>query len=120
MAPYHTIVHEAGHSVVARLLGLEALGYAQEEGYYASCVEHSPDPRVRKEVLAGGAAAEISMYGEILSSVRALRGDLEEFTSWHEFVAMAQRMAMKIDPEALRQEIEWARECFRWLSAREE
>lgn len=109
MAPYSVLVHEAGHSVVARLLGLRTEGYAESEDYFCALGEVSPDPRVRKAVLCGGAAAEIAVYGEVVSPASALRGDLEEFRSWRNFLHTAQRWAVKISLQALAQEIKKAR-----------
>jgi len=119
MAPYAVLVHEAGHAVVARALGLEGMGYEQTEEHFAALVSHSPDPRVRREIAAGGAAAEIAVFGEIVAPKSALRGDLKElypFRTWKEFLRTAQRWAVKIDLDVLRQEISWARECFEALS----
>jgi len=119
MVPYAILVHEAGHTVVARSLGLDGMGYEQTEEHFAALINHSPDPRVWKEIAAGGAAAEIAVFGEIVSRTAALRGDLQElypFRNWKEFYRTAQRWAVKIDLEALREEISWARECFEALS----
>ena len=109
MAPYAVLVHEAGHAVVARLLGLGCHGYTQTDEAWLALLDWSPDARIRQAVLCGGAAAEIAVFGEVVASTNALRGDLEEFHSWPEFLAAAQQWAVKIDRQALAQEISLAR-----------
>jgi len=109
MAPYAVLVHEAGHAVVARLLGLGCHGYNQTDEAWLALLDWSPDPRVRQAVLCGGAAAEIAVFGKVIAPTNALRGDLEEFRSWKEFLRAAQQWAVKLDLQELGQEISKAK-----------
>lgn len=99
-----TTIHEAGHMLVAAQVGwpVESVTIDDDRGQ----VVFGPAPQLSDDdvcrVYAGGAAAELCVYGEILSTVCDLAMDIMvNGGDWIEFHARAIIVSETLDAEAI-------------------
>lgn len=116
--PNRVVVHEAGHALVARLFGFpvhEIRIFPEHNCGYVRWGKTGDQCTVEGQlVCCAGAAAEISVFGKIVSSVEELYGNsdlpgdilLGGFPSWQAFEQSAHRCAKLIDPSRLKAEMD--------------
>ena len=91
-----TIVHEVGHILVAELLNCTVTAVQLESGNsFVECEPIVPDTVEDAILSVAGVAAEIVVFGRIISQPQSLVTDLacQYFQSWQHFETMAYMLA---------------------------
>ena len=100
-----TAVHEAGHTVMARSLGVSTYGYTEGEDYHAALLG-MVNERQRRCISVAGAAAEVLIFGDAQGEAGQYRGDvvMGGFRSWRSFIREARRAACFLSIDAIQDE----------------
>ena len=102
--PSVTAIHEAGHVLAARAAGWKVLTSTEaDDGGGETTFAPVGEPRAEdiKNILAAGAAAELCIYGEILSSCQQLASDILVFSRWSAFETRAQLVAKTLSTKTV-------------------
>ena len=99
-----TAIHETGHMLVAERAGWTVIHVtATAHGGGATTFAPVREPRTDDilDVLAGGAAAELCVFGEIVSTCAELAADILVFSTWKRFAARVRAVAETLDAGAV-------------------